>query len=66
MKNKPFSLQLLSHSEPFATHDAAIDYIMRNYKGNALMAEPALFFYGTGDDIKMIVAVGRDDRVASR
>lgn len=61
MKNKPFSLQLLSHSEPFATHDAAIDYIMHNYKGNALMAEPALFFYGTGDDIKMIVAVGRDD-----
>lgn len=61
MKNNPFSLQLLSHSEPFATHDAAIDYIMHSYKGKALMAEPALFFYGTGDDIKMIVAVGRDD-----
>ena len=61
MKNNPYSLQLLSHSEHFATHDEAVAYINQHFKTNALMAEPALFFYGTEDDVKMILAVGCDD-----
>lgn len=61
MKNKPYSLQLLSHRSLLATHDEAIAYINNNYKGNALMAEPALFFYGTEDNVKMILAAGCDD-----
>lgn len=60
MKNKPYSLQLLSKRSVFATRDEAFEFINRNFKGKALWAEPAVFFYNTEDGIKMVLAVGCD------
>ena len=61
MKNKPYSLQLLSKRSVFATRDEAFEFINRNFKGKALWAEPAVFFYNTEDGIKMVLAVGCDN-----
>lgn len=58
MINNTYSLQLLSHKTIFATREAAVEYINDNFKGGALWAEPALFFYGNQNDPKMILAVG--------
>jgi len=56
--NNDYRLQLLSHSEIFPTKEEAMEYIEDNFKGVALWGEPALFFYGTEREPKMILAVG--------
>lgn len=56
--NNDYRLQLLSHSEIFTTKEDAMEYIEDNFKGVALWGEPALFFYGTEREPKMILAVG--------
>lgn len=61
MKNNPYSLQLLSKRSVFATRDEAFEFINRNFKGKALWAEPAVFFYNTEDGIKMVLAIGCDN-----
>lgn len=61
MKNNPYSLQLLHGSRLFDTREEAFEYINGKFKGKALWGEPAVFFYGSGNDVKMVVAVGRDE-----
>ena len=56
--NNEYRLQLLSHSQIFPTREEAVEYIEDNFKGEALWSEPAVFFYGTERDPKMILAVG--------
>lgn len=58
MINENYRLQLLSHPNIFETREDAIEYITDNFRGKALWSEPALFFYGTAREPKMIVAVG--------
>lgn len=58
MINENYRLQLLSHPNIFETREDAIEYITDNFKGKALFSEPALFFYGTAREPKMILAVG--------
>lgn len=58
MLNTKYRLQLLSHNEIFETRADAIEYINDNFKGQALWSEPAVFFYGTEREPKMIIAVG--------
>lgn len=53
-----YRLQLLSHGDVFPTREAALEYIENQFKYTAKWAEPALFFYGTDRDHKMILAVG--------
>ena len=56
--NNEYRLQLLSHGQIFPTREEAVEYIEDNFKGEALWSEPAVFFYGTERDPKMILAVG--------
>ena len=56
--NNEYRLQLLNHAEIFPTREEAIEYIDDNFKGEALWSEPAIFFYGTEREPKMILAVG--------
>ena len=56
--NNEYRLQLLNHSEIFPTREEAVEYIEDNFKGTALWSEPAIFFYGTEREPKMILAVG--------
>lgn len=61
MKNKPYTLQLLHGNRLFNTREEAFEYINVKFKGEAEWGEPAVFFYGSGNDVKMIMAVGRDE-----
>ena len=61
MKNKPYSLQLLSHGDIFETRESAQQYIAVKLLETPLKwAEPALFFYKgeEGEEPRMILAVG--------
>lgn len=53
-----FRLQLLNHPEIFTTREEALTYIDDNFRYEALLAEPAVVFYGTTDNPKMILVVG--------
>lgn len=58
MKNKNFSLQLLTHKQLFATREDAITYFEDNFKPYALIGEPAIAFYGEEKSPKAIIAIG--------
>ena len=63
MKNKEYSLQLLTHkSEIFATREDAIEYFEVNFRPNSLIGEPALAFYGDQKSPKAIMAIGVADK----
>lgn len=63
MKNKEYSLQLLTHkSEIFATREDAIEYFEVNFRPNSLLGEPALAFYGDQKSPKAIIAIGVADK----
>ena len=63
MKNKEYSLQLLTHkSEIFATREDAIEYFEVNFRPNSLLGEPALAFYGDKKSPKAIIAIGVADK----
>lgn len=53
-----YRLKLLSHNEIFPTREEAVDYINDNFKGEALWAEPAVFYYGTEKEPKLLLAFG--------
>lgn len=56
--NEEYRLQLLSHGQIFPTREEALEYIEDVFKGFAKWAEPALFFYGSEREPKMILAFG--------
>ena len=58
MKNKEFSLQLLTHKQIFATREEAVTYFEDNFKPYALAGEPAIAFYGEEKSPKAIIAIG--------
>lgn len=62
MKNNVYSLQLLNHSELFSTREEAKAYIDDFFKPDALLAEPAVVFYGEAKSPNMILAFGSGDR----
>lgn len=63
MKNKEYSLQLLTHkSEIFVTREDAIEYFEVNFRPNSLIGEPALAFYGDQKSPKAIMAIGVADK----
>ena len=63
MKNKEYSLQLLTHkSEIFSTREDAIEYFEVNFRPNSLIGEPALAFYGDQKSPKAIMAIGVADK----
>ena len=63
MKNKEYSLQLLTHkSEIFTTREDAIEYFEVNFRPNSLIGEPALAFYGDQKSPKAIIAIGVADK----
>lgn len=58
MKNKDFSLQLLTHKQIFANREDAVTYFEDNFKPYALAGEPAIAFYGEEKSPKAIIAIG--------
>lgn len=58
MKNKDFSLQLLTHKQIFANREDAVTYFEDNFKPYALAGEPAIAFYGEEKSPKAIIALG--------
>lgn len=58
MKNKDFSLQLLTHKQIFANREDAVTYFEDNFKPYALAGEPAIAFYGDEKSPKAIIALG--------
>jgi len=57
-----FRLQLLHHDAVFSTREEAVEYINDNFKYEALVAEPALFYYGNARNPYFILAFGVGDR----
>ena len=57
-----FRLQLLHHDAVFSTREEAVDHINDNFKYEALVAEPALFYYGNARNPYFILAFGVGDR----
>lgn len=62
MKNKAYSLQLLTHRQIFTNREEAIIYFEDNFKPFALIGEPAIAFYGDEKSPKAIIALGVSDK----
>ena len=61
MKNNNFNLQILHHSEVFATREEAMVYLTDYYKPFSLEGEPVMVKYGDSRNPNLILAVGTSD-----
>lgn len=58
MDNLNYRLQILNHNGLFATREEAISYINDNFRMDALVGEPAIAYYGDGNNPNAIIALG--------